>query len=567
LSYLQGKGQEYNLVVRANKTIPAKIVNSYQNFKGDSAAVFSELETIITSLQNSGYIAASIDLIQFDSVFVYADLYRGQKYYWDNLNLSNLNPEILESIHLKDSLDPVNLATLKRIKRTVLSYYENNGYPFAKVTLSGLEIQDTLLKITVDADKGKYYIIDSIIVKGDAQISDNYLYKTLKINPKMVFNQQRINSISKSISDVNFLSEIKPAEIEFKQQGVDLYLYLQNKKANMFNGIIGFLPDNETSGELVITGELNLNLVNSFRRGEEIILNWEKLESSTQKLVVSLMYPYLFKTKLGVDTDFSLYKKDSTFLSVNAGLGLRWFLSYNDYVKLYYRYKSSSRIDKESISSESVNYADIKSNILGASYYVSALNYKYNPRKGVEFHVFGGAGFKSVSNSNAVADNLNLNTDNTTIELEAGIDLNIYYPIYRNFIFHFGNTTRYLDQFASEDKDAVLFENELYRFGGANSLRGFDENMFYASIYSIQNAEVRYLFEQNSAFYIFWNGAYYYKNVIQNVTEDFPWGFGIGMNFQTKAGIFSLSYALGKQFDNPFEIRTAKIHFGYISRF
>jgi hemolysin activation/secretion protein len=124
-----------------------------------------------------------------------------------------------------------------------------------------------------------------------------------------------------------------------------------------------------------------------------------------------------------------------------------------------------------------------------------------------------------------------------------------------------------LDQFADRDKEALFFENELYRFGGANTLRGFDENIFYASIYSIQNAEIRYLFERNSAFYLFWNGAYYYKIVTQQITEDFPWGFGVGMDFQTKAGIFSLSYALGKQFDNPIGIRTAKIHFGYISRF
>ena len=79
--------------------------------------------------------------------------------------------------------------------------------------------------------------------------------------------------------------------------------------------------------------------------------------------------------------------------------------------------------------------------------------------------------------------------------------------------------------------------------------------------------EIKYLFEQNSSFYAFWNGAYYYKNVVQNVTEDFPWGFGIGLDFDTRAGIFSLSYALGKQFDNSFEIQAAKIHFGYISRF
>jgi hemolysin activation/secretion protein len=122
-----------------------------------------------------------------------------------------------------------------------------------------------------------------------------------------------------------------------------------------------------------------------------------------------------------------------------------------------------------------------------------------------------------------------------------------------------------MNQFS--DKDPVYFENELYRFGGAKTLRGFDESIFFASIYSIQNIEIKYLFEKNSAFYVFWNGAYYYQDITQNITEDFPWGFGIGLDFDTKAGIFSLSYALGKQFDNPFEIQSAKIHFGYISRF
>lgn len=566
---LQVNGQKYNLIIESDERIPEDIIKSYQNFKGDSTAIYSKLETIILSLQNKGFIAASIDQMQFDSVYVYANLYRGQKFYWGKLDLSNLNLTILNRINSKEnSNQPINLDALKRIKKAVLSYYENNGYPFAKVVLHNQEIQDSLFNVTVDVDKGDYYLLDSIIVKGDAKISKNYLYRTLKVNPEMVFNQKQINAISKSISDVSFLSEIKPAEIEFKQQQkVDLYLYLQNKKANMFNGIIGFLPDNETTGKLLITGELNLNLVNSFGKGEEIFLNWEKLESSTQQLDVSLMYPYLFRTNLGLDTDFGLYKKDTTFLSLNAGLGLRWFLTYDDYIKLYYRYKNSSRIGNEKSTNILVNYADVKSNILGALYYVNALDYKYNPRKGVEFNVFGGAGFKRISNSNALDDGLNLNADNKTVEIEAGIELNVYYPIYRNFVFHFGNTTRYLDQFVDEDKEAVLFENELYRFGGANSLRGFDESIFYASVYSIQNAEVRYLFEQNSAFYIFWNGAYYYKNVTQVVTEDFPWGFGLGMNFQTKAGIFSLSYALGKQFDNPIEIRTAKIHFGYISRF
>ncbi len=565
----------YKAIFYSEKEIPSNILKSYKNFQGDSSTIQNQLKLLINDLLSEGYLAASIDSVRFNSSNVYVDLYVGSKYHWSKLDFSNLEFELIEELNLKKKkFGIVNLNEFQNLKNEILSFYENSGYPFVSVSTDPFEIDDSVFKATLVVNKGDFYVIDSLIIKGEAKISSNYLKRALQIERGIPFNQKRINGIDKKINDLRFLSEIKPAEIEFRDESVDLYLYLQNKKANMFNGIIGFLPENEETGKLLITGELNLGLVNSFGRGEEIFLNWEKMESSTQKLDVGFMYPYLFRTNLGLDSDFGLYKKDSTYLSLNAGVGLRLFLSYDDYIKGYYRYKSSVRIGDdlpagrqgENINS-SMNYADVKSNLFGASYNLSELDYRYNPRKGIELNLFAGTGFKNIIDAKNIIDSLNLNADNKTLEIEAGLDLDLYFPIYKNFVCHFGNITRYLDQFADNNKDVVFFENELYRFGGANSLRGFDESIFFASIYSLQNIEIKYLFEQNSAFYVFWNGAYYYKNVVQDITEDFPWGFGIGLDFETKAGIFSLSYALGKQFDNPFEIQTAKIHFGYVNRF
>ncbi len=558
----------YKTIFYSEKEIPSDILKSYKNITGDSLYIISQLDLLLNDFYSNGYLAAGIDSIKFDTSLINTYLHIGDKYYWSKLDFSNLEFELKEELNLKKKkFDIVNLSEFQNLKNEILSFYENSGYPFASVSTDPFEIDDSVFKATLVVNKGDFYVIDSLIIKGEAKISSNYLKRTLQIEHGIPFNQKRINGIDKKINDLRFLSEIKPAEIEFRDESVDLYLYLQNKKANMFNGIIGFLPENEETGKLLITGELNLGLINSFGRGEEIFLNWEKMESSTQKLDIGFMYPYLFRTNLGLDSDFGLYKKDSTYLSLNAGLGLRLFLSYDDYIKGYYRYKSSVRIgDDENINS-SMNYADVKSNLFGASYNLSELDYRYNPRKGIELNLFAGTGFKNIIDAKNIIDSLDLNTDNKTLEVEAGLDLDIYFPIYNNFVFHFGNTSRYLDQFADNDKEPIFFENELYRFGGAGSLRGFDESIFLASVYSLQNIEIKYLFEQNSAFYVFWNGAYYYKNVVQNITEDFPWGFGIGLDFETKAGIFSLSYALGKQFDNPFEIQTAKIHFGYVSRF
>ncbi|NOQ26380.1 MAG: hypothetical protein GQ564_13555 [Bacteroidales bacterium] len=565
LFHVQLKGQEYKLLIKYETSTPNDIINSYENFKGDSTEIQQKLKLLLNDLQENGYLSVSIDSVRFDSINVFTDIYIGEQYYWSRLDFSNLESGLLDELNLEENNNnTVNLNELYNVKSEILSYYENSGYPFVKVKLSAFEIDSSLLNATLEVEKGDFYKIDSIIIKGDPRISSNYIKRILQIGNNTAFNQEKINAISKKISDLKFLKEIKPAEIEFREKGVDLYLYLKDKKANMFNGIIGFLPKSEETGELLITGELNLNLLNSFGGGEEISLNWEKMESSTQKLDLGFMYPYLFRTNLGLDTDFELYKKDSSFLSLNAGLGLRLFLTYDDYIKAYYRYKSSSRIGKENISTL-MNYADIKSNIFGAQYYLNDLDYRFNPRKGIELNLFAGAGLKNIDDSQNSIDSLN--ADKSTLELELGLNLDFHFPLYKNFVFHFGNKTRYLDQFADNNKEVIFFENELYRFGGATSLRGFDESIFYASIYSIQNVEIKYLFEQNSAFYIFWNGAYYYKNVLQEVTEDFPWGFGIGLDFETKAGVFSLSYALGKQFENSFEIQSAKIHFGYVNRF
>ena len=46
-------------------------------------------------------------------------------------------------------------------------------------------------------------------------------------------------------------------------------------------------------------------------------------------------------------------------------------------------------------------------------------------------------------------------------------------------------------------------------------------------------------------------------------TQEFL-GFGLAMHIGMENGKFSLSYALGRQNDNPILVRNAKFHFGYI---
>jgi hemolysin activation/secretion protein len=112
-----------------------------------------------------------------------------------------------------------------------------------------------------------------------------------------------------------------------------------------------------------------------------------------------------------------------------------------------------------------------------------------------------------------------------------------------------------------------LFLNELFRIGGLKTLRGFDEQSIFANKFAITNAELRYLLGKNSNVFAFYNQAWYVNEVTKNRISDNPFGFGLGLIFESGAGLFTLVYAVGKQFQNPIEFNSAKIHFGYINYF
>ena len=111
------------------------------------------------------------------------------------------------------------------------------------------------------------------------------------------------------------------------------------------------------------------------------------------------------------------------------------------------------------------------------------------------------------------------------------------------------------------------YANERIRFGGLNSLRGFNEEELYATSMFTGLVEYRFLLDKNSNVFVFYNQSWYEDNSVGIYRNDSPLGFGTGFSFGTKLGIFSITYALGKQFQNTVQFNQGKIHIGYVAYF
>ena len=97
-------------------------------------------------------------------------------------------------------------------------------------------------------------------------------------------------------------------------------------------------------------------------------------------------------------------------------------------------------------------------------------------------------------------------------------------------------------------------------------MRGFTEESEYVSQYVIGTLEYRYLIGVNSNFFVFVDGGWA-KNPIQEISNHSYIGTGLGMAFETKAGIFNLAWAIGKRDDSELNLRQSKVHFGFVNYF
>ena len=569
----------YILLVLLSSTVCAQNIKLSVNFNDttlESSKLFSfneevpliylknELTSIFNQLKSQSFLTATTDSIVIDSNLYLIYIHLGKQFKWAKLKNENIDEEILSKLGFRDKLynnKPFNQRQIEVFYNKVITHYENNGYPFASIRLDSISINKNHIAAKLYVEKNQLFKIDSVIIHGNATISDQFIKNYIKINDGDIYNEALIKKTRLRLKELSFVSEKEPWKMVFIDEQSKLILNLKKKQASRFNGILGVLSNPET-GKIKLIGDIKLNLINAFKKGEQIDFNWRSLANSTQDLELKAVYPFLFNTPFGIDYDFKLYKRDTSYIDVENKIGIRYILKGNNYFKVFLHNKSSNLLTNSGFENVTVlpSFADVSSVLYGATMFNSKLDYLFNPRKGYSIEITGSIGNKKIRKNPQIEEQLYEGINLTTTSYNGQTDLAYYFPIKKRSVIKLGNKSGYTF-------NQSIFKNELLRIGGLKVLRGFDEESIFASLYSVNTIEYRFLLEQNSYLYLFVDGAYYESDGVENFVADRPYSFGAGMSFETKAGIFSINYAVGKQFDNPILFSAAKVHFGFINFF
>ncbi len=522
--------QEITLKIIATNTNESEILNEIDYVKNhkDSISLYAEIYKISDYLKNIGYFTHTIDSIKNSSTNYIGYFSLSDKIEHAIIKVDSNSEIYFEDLKLKDNFVTIPIEALQNRLSTISKRLDTEGKSFSKVQLKDISIKGKILYGNLKILLSKKRIINKIIIKDYEDFPKSYLKNYFNISSLTVFNQQKIKEISLASKSLQFIKEIKAPEVLFTKDSTLLYLYLKKQQNNSFDGIVNFTT--KENGDLLFNGNINLKLNNILNTGEKFELFWNSIGEERQEFKVSTNIPYIFNSKFSPEISFSIYKQDSTFL--NTKFDSKLFYNINPKTKLAITYTSES--SENLIANINNNIETFSNSFLGFQfqYNIAKNDYFFNDKFNLEINPSIG---KRTTNNNTL----------NQFKIEASTSY-IWDVSLRSSIF-FKNETGYLNS------DSFI-ENELFRIGGANSIRGFNEQSIFTNNYTYFNVEFRYLTSEKSYLYTITDiGRADINSKNNNLL-----GVGLGYLFSTKNSQINIGLVLGNVNSNQTSISDTK---------
>ncbi|WP_243636388.1 hypothetical protein [Flavobacterium aquariorum] len=427
---------------------------------------------------------------------------------------------------------------------------EQNGYAFTKVKLINIQKKKQNLYADLSITTGNRRTINTIEIKYTNQQQKNLLPKGAEkqINKKYkntIFSQKTIEQLHDDFEKFGFINQIKYPEILFTKDTTKVFVYLEKRKANIFDGYLGF--NNTENKKIQFNGYLDLTLVNTLRNGEELSIYW-KNDANNQKIFnANLTAPYLFKSQIGLKAQLNIFKQDSIFQNTKTTIQLGYSIDYNR--RFYFGYESTESSDIQ--NSNNQNLSDFKN-----LFYTSTIDFKKNSTKNNLFPI------KSLLNITIGTGNRNTTTNPSLKQNFVNFNIMNNFYINEKNIISVKNQNYYL-------KSHNYLTNELFRFGGINTIRGFAENSLQANLIISLMTEYRYLVSQTFYFNSILDYCYYEDPTItigENKNEKLL-GIGIGLGVQTTNGLLKFAITNGKTKTTELKFYNTNITLSYNVKF
>jgi hypothetical protein len=382
--------------------------------------------------------------------------------------------------------------------------------------------------------------VSDIVINGYDKFPEGHKKNILRLYRNKVFNQKNLDNLYNDFEKFRFVKQSKYPEILFTKDSTKIYVYLEKTKPNTFDGFVGF-NNNETK-KVVFSGYVDLILNNILNSGEKLSLYWKSDGQNQKTFNLGVELPYIFKSPLGIKAELNIFKQDSTFQNTKTAVDLGYFFNYN--TRLYLGYQATESSDIQNVNSSAIS--DFNNSYLTTSLeFVDFKNDDFLFPEKTSFDLKIGSGKREAK----------LLSDNQFFgSLLAK----------HNFYLNQKNIVSIKSQnFYLQSSNYIV--NELQRFGGINSIRGFSENSLQGNLFSSILSEYRYVLTPNLYVHSIIDYGYL-KDKTSESTENLL-GVGFGFGLLSKNGLFNLVYANGSTNNQAIKLSNSIVHISFKATF
>jgi hypothetical protein len=539
---LQSAAQNLYLKAEGANLKETKTIDSlgYAKIHPNAKSIKTEAEKLSSLLYQAGYLEATTtgNLKINDSTFLFG--YKlSQRIAIIKAYTGKLNTKEKTLLNITTDTITINPAETEAFMNRNLALLEQQGYPLSSLQLVNYTKKGNVLTASLNMSVEKKRTVDNIIIEGYPKFPEGIRRNILRQYKKKAFNKSNLQRVYNDFSSLRFITLPRYPEILFKQDTTNIYVYAEKARPNTFDGFIGFSNDDQS--KIRLNGYLDLTLINTLNGGEKFNLYWKNNGDKQSTFNTSLELPYLFKSPIGAKASLQIFRQDSTFQNTVTDINLGYYFSYNS--KLYL-----GRSTTQSTSTQATNTL-----LSGFNNKFWTTTYELSTYKSDELL------FPQQSYIYARLGTGNRDSEAGSSSQYFG-QLNAFYNFYlnRRNIINIKNHSYYLNS-----KNYVI--NELQRFGGINSIRGFNENSLQANLYSLLMAEYRYFASENLYIHSITDYGYYEDKATNVNNKLFSIGFGMGL--LTNSGLFNIIYANGNFGRQNVKLSNSIVHISFKTSF
>lgn len=500
-------------------------------FRGDSLEL--PLAIARDSLTQQGYPLARIDSVAGQEIWVAT----GPRVLVRSIVLEGLPEAVNEGdIRIMWETEEGGILDSTRLSRDLLRLQEvlqREGWSAPEVESTvDLNLDPPGYTVSVVVQPGDRPALSGIVLPGGKRTKRSIVARLAGLQPGEPVQRFEAGRIRRDLEQSGLFAYVgEPAFVQTEEGQLMLSIPVEEVDPGRFDIVLGYQPPQDGEGGGVV-GSGKIDLYSPFGEGRALNLALHRTPGLISTFDAAVSDPFFLGSPIGVAATFAGRSQDSTFSHQRISAEVSTRLFGNVKVGLV---GSRESLDP-GLAGDAINRSTTW--LVGVSVAAQNLDRFVSPRRGVAVSSTFETGLRAFA-----ADSLE-STRRQRLSLEA----RGYIPTLSRQGIVVGLDARSLigQGLGRGDEDSRFDEGELFRWGGASRLRGYDEDEIIGTTVGRIFSEYRFGFDATSYLFGFFDLGFVDRPVTASLPAEgkFLPGYGLGIRVATALGFTTLTYAL-----------------------